>query len=44
MGGWHRMGSDDDFQIRQALSAPSWGSGFDAGLTGLGFPWKNCAL
>ena len=24
MGGWHRMGSDDDFPIRQVLSVGAW--------------------
>ena len=31
MGGWHRLGLDDDFQIRQVLL------GFVAGLVGLSF-------
>jgi hypothetical protein len=35
MGGWRRMGSDDDFRIRQASQL---GLGFGAGLAGLGFP------
>jgi hypothetical protein len=33
MGGWHRLGSDDDFRIRQVLL------GFVAGLVGLGFSY-----
>jgi hypothetical protein len=40
MGGWHRMGLDDDFQIRQALSAPSWGSVLVLGSLGSVFHGK----
>ena len=35
MDGWRRMGSDDDFPIRQGLPVEL---GFGAGLAGLGFP------
>jgi len=41
MGGWHKVGSDDAFPIRQALPV---GLGFGTGFAGLGFHRKFCVL
>jgi hypothetical protein len=38
MGGWHRLGSDDAFQIRQVLLP---GLGFPPALAGLSFSQKK---
>lgn len=37
MGGWRKIGLDDDFPIRQAAASWGFGFGFGAGLAGLGF-------
>ena len=37
MDGWRRIGSDDDFQIRQVLQLGLLGLGFAPGSAGLGF-------
>ena len=40
--GWRRMGSDDDFPIRQGLPVEL---GFSPGLAGLSFPLKiSCII
>ena len=41
MGGWHKVGSDDAFPIRQALPV---GLGFGTGFAGLGFYRKFCVV